>query len=66
MQDSVVNIFPVILNFNIAATDSLLCISCHLSLSVTQRHIFSFILIGFSCPLRALAMEDLVDGFAEM
>lgn len=66
MQAAVVNTFPAIVNFNTAATDSLLCISCHLSLSATQRHIFSFILKGFSCPLRALAMEDLADGFAEM
>lgn len=60
------NIFSAIVNFNIAATNSLLCISCHLSLPVTQRHIFSFILNGFGCPVRALAMEDLADGFAEI
>lgn len=66
MQASVVNIFPAIASFNIAAKNSLLCIFCHLSLSVTQRHILSFILNGFSCPLKALAMEDLADGFAEI
>lgn len=57
VQASVVNIFPPIVNFNTAAPNSLLCISCHLSLSVTQRHIFIFILKGFSCPVRALTME---------